>query len=372
MNGQTFCWPDKLIQELILSEGTPVANVEYKNQGVGLNRPFRKGFLSIERYITSLREYGLYTSTPPASSLMPFSYQRVPQGIRWITASLLTRFNYWRMKGQSFFPRWPLDLSADALEDFTSCFDSKPLSRQNHSKTTVVLTHDIDNPESLKNMPRFLAIEESFGFRSTNFIVPMGWPLDCEIIERAVSNDHEIGLHGYNHDNCTPFLPYDAIERRFEECLPFIERYRVKGYRAPSLLRTQNLFRCLKRYGLYDASVPTVGGQYSLKPNGCASARPFYHQEVWELPLSLPTDASLLFLGFKPDHILRLWIDTTQAIGKSGGTVVLLTHCEAVYSGNPQMLKVYAEFLTFLKSSGLFDVRTAQEVKKQNEYRSER
>ncbi len=363
MEGQTFCWPDKLIQELILAEGTPVAGVEYKNRHVNLKRPSRKGLLPIDRYIATLRGHGLYTDTPPASSLMPFSYQRVPQVVRWVTASLVTRFNHWRMRGQLSFPRWPLDLSVDALSDLSSCLDSRHLPRQNQSKSTVVLTHDIDNPESLRNMPQFLAVEESFGLRSTNFIVPLGWPLDHAIIERAVSEGHEIGLHGYNHDNRTPFLPYPAIERRFEECLPFVERYRVKGYRAPSLLRTQDLFRCLKQYGLYDATVPTVGGPYSTKPNGCASARPFYQEGLWELPLSLPTDANLIFMGFKPESILRLWIDTTRAIHHSGGTVVLLTHCEGVYSGNPEMLRIYTEFLTFLKSSGLFEIKTAREVK---------
>jgi hypothetical protein len=77
---------------------------------------------------------------------------------------------------------------------------------------------------------------------------------------------------------------------------------------------------------------------------GCATARPFRVEGVWELPLSMPRDGSLRFLGYRPEEILEVWSSCARRIADSGGVVVLLTHCERSFSGNSTMLEIYRRF----------------------------
>jgi hypothetical protein len=73
-----------------------------------------------------------------------------------------------------------------------------------------------------------------------------------------------------------------------------------------------------------------------------------------EIPLTLPRDGSLRFLGYSPPQVLELWVDCAHKIAASGGIVVLLTHCEAHFSGNRAMLEIYRQFLEFIASSTRF------------------
>ena len=124
-----------------------------------------------------------------------------------------------------------------------------------------------------------------------------------------------------------------------------IERYGVTGYRSPSLIRTRALLGDLGRLYRYDSSIPTTGGLFPTPNNGCASARPFEACGIPEIPLSMPRDGSLRFLGHSPGEILDLWLNAAALISRSGGVVVLLTHCEARFSGNGPMLEIYRAFL---------------------------
>ena len=79
--------------------------------------------------------------------------------------------------------------------------------------------------------------------------------------------------------------------------------------------------------------------------NGCASARPFAIEGILELPLSMPRDGSLRFLGYSPDEIAALWIDCADLIARAEGIVMLLTHCERRFSGDERMFGAYRRFL---------------------------
>ena len=56
----------------------------------------------------------------------------------------------------------------------------------------------------------------------------------------------------------------------------------------------------------------------------------------------------LRFLGYKPDDIIRLWTECAEMIARAGGVVVLLTHCERRFSGNPPLLGAYRRFLEYI------------------------
>jgi hypothetical protein len=152
------------------------------------------------------------------------------------------------------------------------------------------------------------------------------------------------------------------MRARVEGARELKERVGAAGYRAPSLCRTRALLRELARLYDYDASIPTSGGPFPVPNNGCASARPFRVEGIWEMPLSLPRDGSLRFLGHTPEEIAALWIDCAEKIARSGGVVVLLAHCEARFSGGPEMRAAYARFLEHVAGSGRFRFARAREV----------
>jgi peptidoglycan/xylan/chitin deacetylase (PgdA/CDA1 family) len=254
---------------------------------------------------------------------------------------------------------WPLDLSADFLADLVNGKPSPFIGLP----TPVILSHDLDSPEGLENLVnRFLEIEEEAGARSANYIVPNGWPIRHDLLQEVKQRGHEIGIHGYDHANRTPFA--DATERRhrLESARELIDRYNIIGYRAPSLLRTPELLQDLSRYYRYDSSVPTSGGLFPVPNNGCASARPFLLEGIAELPLSLPRDGSLRFFGYAPAELTGIWVQCTERIARSGGVVVMLTHCENRFSGSACMLDAYRKFLGYIASSKQYEWSTPLRV----------
>ncbi|HXD73318.1 MAG TPA: polysaccharide deacetylase family protein [Vicinamibacterales bacterium] len=291
--------------------------------------------------IPQLRNFKAFTDDPPASARLPVSYQHVPGGLRAVIGSMIGRWNRGRSDRWAKFPAWPLDLSADLLFDLSA--KTNPRSA---GKAPVILTHDIDSSEGLQSLvDRFLPIEEAAGARSTSYVVPCAWPVDDGLVGEISRRGHDVGVHGYDHSNLTPFASAEERRRRLDAAKPFADRHRAAGYRAPSLLRTRELLRDLSGRYRYDSSIPTSGGLFPVPNNGCASARPFLVEGILELPLSMPRDGSLRFLGYSAGEIARLWIDCADLIQRSEGVIVLLTHCERRFSGNDAMLTAYRQFL---------------------------
>jgi peptidoglycan/xylan/chitin deacetylase (PgdA/CDA1 family) len=298
----------------------------------------------------NLRDRAAYTDQPPVSSRLPVTYQSVPPWLRSLLAGAVGRWQRSRSDRWARFPRWPLDVSADFLADWAS---ASPASAP--AKTPVLLSHDIDSLEGLRNVvQKFLPLEESLGAKSSSYFVPQAWPLDHGLLGEIAARGHELGIHGHDHANKTPFLIEEEMTRRLEVTRPLIERYGIKGYRAPSLLRTRALLRCLAGLYAYDSSIPTSGGLYPVPNNGCATARPYLIGALPELPLSLPRDGSLRFLGYSPKQIVELWITCAEQIARSGGVVVLLTHCEQRFSGNRPMLEAYRHFLEYVAADSRY------------------
>ncbi len=297
--------------------------------------------------VAELRERCAFTDRPPLSARMPVSYQRVPAWTRAIAGSLVGRWNRHRVDRWAAFPGWPIDLSADVLEDLR---DVEPSSFVSRGRAPVALTHDVDSAEGLTNLVAdFLPLEEAVGARSTSYVVPCAWPLDHGLVAEMVARGHEVGVHGYDHSNLTPFASDHERRRRLDAGRSFAERYGVTGYRAPSLLRTRALLRDLGARYQYDSSIPTAGGLFPVPNNGCATARPFFVEQIVELPVTLPRDGSLRFLGHSPDEIAQMWIECADLIARAGGVVVLLTHGERRFSGRAGMLDAYRRFLEHLR-----------------------
>jgi peptidoglycan/xylan/chitin deacetylase (PgdA/CDA1 family) len=299
-----------------------------------------------DRDVALLRERCAFTEQPPLSARLPVNYRHVPGWARAMAASVVGRWNRSRVDRWAAFPGWPIDLSADVLNDLGDI--SPPFAEK--MPTPVVLTHDIDSAEGLTNLvARFLPLEEAVGARSTSYIVPCAWPLDHGLIGDLVARGHHVGVHGYDHSHATPFATADDRRRRLDASRAFVDRYAVIGYRAPSLLRTRALLRDLGRRYRYDSSIPTSGGLFPVPNNGCATTRPFLVEGIVELPLTLPRDGSLRFLGYPPEAIAQMWMECADLVARARGVVVLLTHCERRFSGQSGMIDAYDRFLEYVR-----------------------
>jgi peptidoglycan/xylan/chitin deacetylase (PgdA/CDA1 family) len=313
--------------------------------------------------VARLRERRAFTDAAPASARLPFNYQIVPGRVRAGIGALIGRWNRARADRWGAFPRWPLDLSADFLADLIDAPASHGVDRRT-GPTPVIVTHDIDSAEGLANLvTMFLPLEESIGARSTNFIVPCAWPVDTALVAEVTARGHAVGVHGYDHSNRTPFAPADERARRLDAAAEFGRRHGAAGYRAPSLLRTRPLLREVASRFRYDSSIPTAGGLFPSPNNGCATARPFAVEDAIELPVSLPRDGMLRFLGYAADEICELWMTLAEQIARSRGVVVLLTHCERRFSGHSRMLAAYRRFLEYVRDRPqLFEFSTPTRV----------
>jgi peptidoglycan/xylan/chitin deacetylase (PgdA/CDA1 family) len=297
----------------------------------------------------ALRDRAAFTDSPPVSARLPVSYQAVPGWARALAASAIGRLKRRSMHQWAAFPTFPLDLSADFVADLEQA------PRPAVAATPVLVSHDIDSPEGLRNLVvHFLPREEAVGARSSNYIVPCAWPIDDALASDVRRRGHEIGVHGTDHSNRTPFLNAGERGRRLDRGREFGDRYGAIGYRAPSLLRTRALLEDLAPRYRYDSSIPTSGGLFPVPNNGCASARPYQIGKLTEIPVSMPRDGSLRFLGYNAREIAAMWIDCAERIADSGGVVVLLTHCEGRFSGNPAMLAAYERFLAHIASAPRF------------------
>lgn len=330
---------------------------------VALAPRIQKGDLRLEKTeftrnaVEELRLHAAFTDHMPVSSRLPVSYQIVPPVVRTLIGRLIGAYERRRTNTWARFPKWPIDLSVDFLSDLIAGDNQLDGSE---ALTPVWISHDLDTPEGLRNLTdRFLEIEEASGARSTNYIVPCDWPIDHGLLAQVRERGHEIGVHGYDHSNTTPFCDSEKRRQRLSAAVPLIERYAITGYRAPSLVRTRSLLNDLSTHYRYDSSIPTSGGRFPVPNNGCASARPFTIGSLLELPLSLPRDGSLRFLGFGPDAILDMWKTCADLIRRSRGVVSLLTHCEARFCGNPAMLRTYRRFLDHLNEDGRYRFTTA-------------
>lgn len=338
--GRVFCLPLPVLEELSQHGCGDAA------EGLTLPRDLR---LRAPGAAAALRERAAFTETPPVTSRLPVSYHVVPGWARALAASAIGRWKRRSMHQWAAFPMFPLDLSADFLADLEQAPAPAP------ARTPVLVSHDIDSPEGLHNLVhQFLPLEESVGARSSNYVVPCAAPMDDGLLRETLGRGHEIGIHGTDHSNRTPFLDDASRRERLDRGRAFGDRYNAIGYRAPSLLRTRALLHDLASRYHYDSSVPTSGGLFPVPNNGCASARPYRIGALHELPVSLPRDGTLRFLGHAPRQISRLWLECANWIAESRGVVVLLTHCERRFSGNPPMLRAYREFLEAIAGSSRF------------------
>ncbi len=256
---------------------------------------------------------------------------------------------YARRQARVEFPRWPIEpLLVDRSRlDLRSALEHRDTARMpviaswpEGKSFAVILTHDVEGPAGVANIPEVLEIERRHGFVSSWNLVAEGYPIPETLLEQIRAAGCEVGLHGIKHD-CKLF----ESRANFEAELPAIHRYLADwgaaGFRSPATHRNPDWMPELG--SLYDSSFPDTD-PFEPQPGGCCSILPYFLEKMVELPITLVQDHTLWEI-LRQDTI-EMWSRKSDWIIANEGLINLITHPD--YLDRPERLRMYDEFLEHL------------------------
>ena len=136
----------------------------------------------------------------------------------------------------------------------------------------AILTHDVEGPAGIANMPRVLEIERRHGFVSSGTSSPRATRSRTACFDHSAPRAARSGCTAIKHD-CKLF----ASRARFEAELPEIHRYLAEwdavGFRSPATHRNADWMPELG--ALYDSSFPDTD-PFEPQAGGCCSILPYF------------------------------------------------------------------------------------------------
>lgn len=204
----------------------------------------------------------------------------------------------------------------------------------------IVLTHDVEEQEGYKFIPKVIEIERKLGFVSSWNLVPHKYEINSEILSLIDQTGNEIGIHGYNHDGKLYFSKR-IFDKRAVYINQALEKYRAVGFRSPMVHRNLSWLQSLNI--LYDSSCFDYD-PLQPQPGGVGVLWPFIAGNFVELPYTLPQDHDLFYM-LKLKSI-DIWKRKVDFILKNNGMILLNTHPDYLKDGDH--LKLYEEMLHYL------------------------
>jgi peptidoglycan/xylan/chitin deacetylase (PgdA/CDA1 family) len=256
---------------------------------------------------------------------------------------------YSKRQMRTRFPRWPIEplLVERRRAELGAALERRGAERlpvianwPEGALFAAVLTHDVEGPSGVANVPKIIETERRHGLVSSWNFVAEWYPIEDGLFDHIRAAGCEIGLHGVKHDG-------RLFESRahFEEELPAIHRYLADwdaaGFRSPATHRNADWMPELG--ALYDSSFPDTD-PFEPQAGGCCSILPFFLGNLVELPITLVQDHTLWEI-LRQDTIDH-WTLKSVWIAANGGLVNLITHPD--YLDTPGRLRMYEEFLEYL------------------------
>jgi peptidoglycan/xylan/chitin deacetylase (PgdA/CDA1 family) len=293
-----------------------------------------------ERWVQSAGQRRL----PPAALWVFYRVKRaIPR-----RAQLSARRMLIRWQGSPAFPRWPFDASVgDLLAQYARrCLDVSGSDElpfrwfwPDGHHAALILTHDVESAEGLRNAVEIADLEDARGMRSSFNIVGSWYTIDWGIVNELSSRGFELGVHGIYHDRSL-FSGREEFERQLPMLVAFRDRLQASGFRSPATHRVIDWLAELPVE--YDCTIP-MSDPYEPQPGGCCSPWPFFLGDVVELPYTMPQDHTLFNLLKQRD--ISVWLRQLEAIEGSYGLVQCVTHPDPGYLGEPELRRRYTELL---------------------------
>lgn len=251
---------------------------------------------------------------------------------------------YSRVQARTPFPRWPVEPSLHQFYDLVLGWaadvageDVPHIAPWPGGRTwALVLTHDVETADGLRQVPGLRDIELAAGYRSSWNLVPRRYEVTDDVVAQLKAGGFEVGLHGLYHDGRD--LADGIRERRLPEMRQWAQRWDAQGFRSPATHRAWDTMAALPFE--YDSSYPDTD-PFEPQPGGCCSWLPYFNGRVVELPITLPQDHTLFVILRQTDA--RIWIEKAEKIRASGGMALLITHPD--YLGLGPIAAAYEQLL---------------------------
>jgi len=227
------------------------------------------------------------------------------------------------------------------------------------NQATVIMSHDIDFDDSIKNIPKFTKLEENLGFRATYNIQvkyitddkdrAFFLPKNFHFILDALKNGHEIGSHTILHTKNFFLLPKGDCKEKYPKYKPFSVSEFVDSNNPTACGEIKVSKELLLGIGvkeiasfrsgelLYNPYLPELLEKYGYRYSSCFSAEdvlsyfPYRYvknykelsnlSKIWEIPLVLE-DEFFPPLYFRVGSALKLF----KKIYNNGGVYNILDH----------------------------------------------
>jgi hypothetical protein len=250
------------------------------------------------------------------------------------------------MQARTTFPRWPVE---DGLHEFYRWLfgvledvAGRPvpwLDLWPHGRSwALVLTHDVETAEGLRQRELLRGPERELGLRSSWNLVAERYVVDDNVVRSIRDDSCEVGVHGLRHDG-KDLGSSRLLHRRLPAMRRAAQRWGAVGFRSPA---THRRWDWMPRLGFdYDSSYPDTD-RYEPQPGGCCTVLPFFNEEMVELPITLPQDHTLFALLGHGDG--ELWREKVRHIRDHGGMALVLTHPD--YASNPALADAYRELIS--------------------------
>src|SRR5262245_1759706 len=244
-----------------------------------------------------------------------------------------------------------------------------PKSWPNAAQVAVALSFDIDNEllsrqtplpvplsqgeyGAVEGLPRILAMLDRHQVPATFFIPAASAILHPEMIPAIrKSNRHEIGVHGWIHENL-PSIGDSAREARLlSQSIDYLTKAigkRPVGYRAPSwAFSPDTLDHILSAGFLYDSSMMAMDQPYEIVAKGKATG-------LVELPIEWILDDFPYYSGNaqgslpSPESVYQIYKDEFDMAYEERTMMVLTTHPHV--SGHRSRVAQLEKLIIYMKS----------------------
>jgi hypothetical protein len=203
-----------------------------------------------------------------------------------------------------------------------------------------IVSHDVEGPEGIANIPRVLEVERGHGIVSCWNFCAEWYEIPDGTFDTVLDAGCEIGLHGILHDGKL-FRDRTSFEANLPKIHRYLELWDAAGFRSPATHRNPDWMPELGC--LYDGSFPDTD-PFEPQAGGCCSIFPYFIGDLVELPITLVQDHTLWeILG---DESIDRWTEKSDWIAANHGLVQLLVHPDYLLSD--ARLALYDSFLEWL------------------------
>lgn len=253
----------------------------------------------------------------------------------------------------------------------------------NGARVAVCLSFDVDNesftllrgdttPVTLsageygatKGLPRVLEALDRHGIAGSFYIPAVSAMLHPQMIEEIRKRGrHEIGVHGWIHENLPELNDAAEEERLLNQAIDYLTKAAGKrpvGYRAPSWAFSQHTLGLIRKAGfLYDSSLMANDEPYELVSNGQPTG-------LIELPVEWILDDAPYFgrTGSLPSPaaIFDVYRDEFDRAYQEGTMLMLTMHPHVI--GHRSRIVHLEKLIAYMKAKPGVWFATAEEIAK--------